>query len=83
MDDTGDFVVVWTSEVGTTQQLDVFMQRFDMRSDDAGARVINTFDATTVPDLVVEGENLTTEVTQFVVTFSEDLISTLTTTNPG
>ena len=76
MDDNGDFLVVWSgngTRPGQTDSQGVFMQRFDLPSDKAGARVIQTYDATAQIQTVDEGQNIKTNVTTFIVTISEDL----------
>ena len=81
MDDTGDFVVVWSGEVKDTSvtpnitQLDLFMQRFDQPSDTAGPRVTETLNVDSTGDVrVLENDVLTNSVDKFIVAFSEDVV---------
>ncbi len=87
MDDTGDFLVVWSgngtqtySNFQNANQVDsqgVFMQRFDQTADTAGPTVIETFNYTppNTYQLVQENDTLPDKppVSTFVVVFGEDL----------
>ena len=86
MDDTGDFVVVWSgngkyndkkTDTVTADNQGVFLQRYDQPVDIAGARAIITLNATTTPpEVVAENQLLKSKVEKFVVTFTENLIWT-------
>lgn len=87
MDDTGDFLVVWSgngtqtySNFQNANQVNsqgVFMQRFDQTADTAGPTVIETFNYTppNTYQLVQENDTLPDKppVSTFVVVFGEDL----------
>jgi hypothetical protein len=96
MDDNGDVVVAWSgngkdNSSGTADSQGVFLQRFDLPTDTAGPRVIQTwaYDATATGqpqevhnngNLTVDSTHPTTDITQMVISFSEALNAT---TNPS
>ena len=96
MDDNGDFLVVWSGNgkdysTGTADSQGVFLQRFDLPTDTAGPRPIETYaydaSATGRPREVQNNDNLTvlqndksTDITKLVVSFSENMEAT---TNPS
>jgi hypothetical protein len=96
MDDNGDSVVVWSGNgqdysTPTADNQGIFLQRFDLPTDTAGPRPIQTYaydaSATGRPvevhnndNLTVSSTDATTDITKLVVVFSEALEAT---TNPS
>ena len=75
--DAGDYVIVW-SGAGQDDSQGVFYQRFDQLDDTAPptvADVLNVIEQSGTPQLdrVIAGAELEPGITQFVVTFSENL----------
>ena len=81
IDDTGDYVIVWSGNGDQPGQVDsqgIFSQRFEMPEDDAGTMVGDVFNVITQGAQIflgqlVENPVLDTSVTQFVLSFGEDL----------
>jgi hypothetical protein len=98
MDDNGDVVMVWSGagkdySTGTADSQGVFLQRFDLPTDTAGPRPIETYaydaSATGRPKEVHNNDNLTvlkadatTDVTKMVVSFSENMEATTNSNDP-
>ncbi|HYW80343.1 MAG TPA: hypothetical protein VE890_12235, partial [Thermoguttaceae bacterium] len=80
IDDTGDFMIVWSGN-GEGSPQGVFYQRYDKVLDQAGPTigdVLNVADTETGTELdrVKEFDILYPEVTQFVISFGENLSTT-------
>jgi len=82
MDHAGDYVVVWSgrgTQSGQSDTQGVFYQRYEAIADDAGPIVADVLDAVMLPTgiptflPVREGSIFSTPVSQFVVSFGEDL----------
>jgi subtilisin-like proprotein convertase family protein len=81
MDDTGDFVVVWSGNGagnGVSDTQGVFSQWYNKATDDAGPTVTAVYDLATTTNgvrlyQVLEGLVLDRTVTEMVVNFGEDL----------
>ncbi len=96
MDDNGDVVVAWSGNgkdytTGTADSEGVFLQRFDLPTDTAGPRPIETYvydaSATGRPQEIHNNDNITvsatdatTDISKIVISFSEAVEAT---TNPA
>jgi subtilisin-like proprotein convertase family protein len=81
MDDTGNFVIVWSGQgevPGEADEQGVFQRRFEQPEDNAGTRVTDVFNVITEGNQtklgqLIEEPVLDETVSQFVIAFSENL----------